>query len=904
MSSGLCTSVEVRYPGSHLVADVAAGVDALPVDQVSAFSETGGRLLVDGLTLDYTGVDVDTDEVFLGFPLQVPVSADDPVSVLHDDGSAWVEHVANVSLDEDGDDVPATIPTALVGYFVEGFYDPPVRVEVSLDSGTYVVSSRPGQSPVFDGSVIDPATLPAMQPPPPPDPPLASPAPSVRGGIGALVVSWPEVGGVLGVTVDVYVSVATPVPATAANLVASVAGGGRGLLFVRSLTDGTPVVAGTTYHVVTSARNVSGTAPVSVEASGSPGLVTSTDVAANLVTSNMLVTNSALIDALQVTGIDAGTIRTGVLNALRLSVGAVTVSALDNSQFEDPVVAADGTVNPDSFAGWMLASTVAGTSLAAQTAAPIGGTRSARVTLADAVASQRLISSRSKPVTGGQRYEIAAKVKATRTVDTSAATGSPVATLTMHTAAPGGDPSVPPQASPEVIWTDVVLAQTLAAGVATDLSGVVSVPAGHTLMRCSITATGPNDAGAGWSLDVDEFYARPAQSGFTITDPATGGTSAEITDQGDATFHDVTMEGALFTSADAIDLGGISLADTLAALPRADLASGSITVNIAGITGTRYGLIELPVDLPDDALTRNYHVTVAGYFLASQAGSTVTLDVRDSGAAVPTATGPQLETPSSFLQQLMPANSNTVAVTGAFIWRPTTLGRHRLLLTCRSLQGGTAGISALYTASIIVADGGARTANTGIANTGGGVLATGGSNTTPTPVPETQTYTRTFNATTSSWFKGSGPKSGANPDSNFFGNPGSVADGRRATAIWFDDAAIRTALAGATITQIEFYAYLFNGGSNRTVTIGMHGDSIVRTNYFDILGRTPDIQRSANWDSGSSRWVTLPTTQGFATGNVRGVLLTAPSDAAVYTGGIYSAARTHLYPRVRITYQK
>jgi hypothetical protein len=191
-------------------------------------------------------------------------------------------------------------------------------------------------------------------------PPASTPAPVVRGGIGAIVVATPAVAGDFAVTVDVWVSTTNPVP-TSGTPTFSVSGDGPGLNFVRAV-GGTAVVPGTTYYVRARARNVFGNGPLSTQVSSTPEKINSPDIAADAITANMLTANNAFIEAMQVsdftgvtvTGATLRTAATGERVVVRNDGGGGIIESFSGLSGETPT-----TFDPTAYSGVLPALRIA-----------------------------------------------------------------------------------------------------------------------------------------------------------------------------------------------------------------------------------------------------------------------------------------------------------------------------------------------------------------------------------------------------------------------------------------------------------------------------------------------------------------------------------------------------------------
>jgi hypothetical protein len=150
---GEVRSVEKGGSQSGLTTAAAPGAITLTVEMAEGnFNEDGGQLRLNDNTYDYTAIDVDADTITLTAPLPVAATIDDPIQSI-DAGNIEIEWTALVAID-DGDPIPATIPTALIGYFPEGTYDQPVQVAIQLSGDSYEVASQPLRDASFDGGAV------------------------------------------------------------------------------------------------------------------------------------------------------------------------------------------------------------------------------------------------------------------------------------------------------------------------------------------------------------------------------------------------------------------------------------------------------------------------------------------------------------------------------------------------------------------------------------------------------------------------------------------------------------------------------------------------------------------------------------------------------------------------------
>ena len=149
------------------------------------------------------------------------------------------------------------------------------------------------------------------------------------------------------------------------------------------------------------------------------------------------------------------------------------------------------------------------------------------------------------------------------------------------------------------------------------------------------------------------------------------------------------------------------------------------------------------------------------------------------------------------------------------------------------------------------------------------------------PVTGRKASTVTWSAVGSATYRGDGSKRTDTGDvvqgySSYNGN------GR---GLWLFPAAMQSALAGATITKLEVYAYAnhwwYNSGG--TARIHLHGYSAAPASSPTLTYAT----QSTGWPKPGGRWVTIPSSfyPSFASGAYKGFAMgPAPSNGLVYYG--------------------
>ena len=153
--TGVASRLDVVDLITHLTATANSGTSILTVDAPSVLSPTGGTLVLDETPLTYTSVN---GTVNLSSALGATYEAGLPVRV-PDMATYWVQVQPD---DPEASPITAILPTDLLGWLSEGDIVPGVPVELELVGSQWRVLRRLDSVAEFDGSVIDPDTLPPI----------------------------------------------------------------------------------------------------------------------------------------------------------------------------------------------------------------------------------------------------------------------------------------------------------------------------------------------------------------------------------------------------------------------------------------------------------------------------------------------------------------------------------------------------------------------------------------------------------------------------------------------------------------------------------------------------------------------------------------------------------------------
>lgn len=141
--------------GTELTADAAVDDTVLHVDWGELFSDEGGTLELNGVTLDYVTADEAADTVTLAEPLAVAALEGDRVHRV-EGGQVATDYVIKVDVGP-GDPVTVPVPYGDRDLWPDGEYDDPVPVVISDDYDTII--DVPGRTPVRDGGFIEAGTV-------------------------------------------------------------------------------------------------------------------------------------------------------------------------------------------------------------------------------------------------------------------------------------------------------------------------------------------------------------------------------------------------------------------------------------------------------------------------------------------------------------------------------------------------------------------------------------------------------------------------------------------------------------------------------------------------------------------------------------------------------------------------
>lgn len=147
--------------------------------------------------------------------------------------------------------------------------------------------------------------------------------------------------------------------------------------------------------------------------------------------------------------------------------------------------------------------------------------------------------------------------------------------------------------------------------------------------------------------------------------------------------------------------------------------------------------------------------------------------------------------------------------------------------------------------------------------------------------------TKTYPCLDANWWEGDNLGTARVSDNQYVGYASSQPDeGNRRSAMWFDTAAIQADLAGRTVTKVRVKMTVWEGGNDKTVILGSHGDPQVRASWNNIVGKSTNLTRKRSVNEGTTLWVDISAwaIQGWKTGAICG-LVVGPGQTA---GGVLS----------------
>lgn len=385
---------------------------------------------------------------------------------------------------------------------------------------------------------------------------------------------------------------------------------------------------------------------------------------------------------------------------------------------------------------------------------------------------------------------------------------------------------------------------------------------------------------------------RIAQDGTaTFYNLVIGNTNFNIDEDGNAVFQNV--------SASDITLNGMSLNDTLYALPTGTIAGIALTGNSATYTSPNkvyFGTIAVPNPDPHRLYRlkmSNIHFDRGSTVSAAQKSITVSVYV---GLTNPVAVS---ATPTFVTVETIDDGTSTLDQYLTVDW-PLTFGTTSTVYfsfyfntdgtsTCR-VQNSTGDQSTLYVEDL------------GLPDSFTTLDISSGS------APSTGTFVNTYTATSSASFTSSGTN---RSQSAMFQGYYDGTNGNQFSMAVFPAATIVTDLTGATVTKVELYLdnnhYYNNSGG--TAVIGTHNQSSVSGNHSS--GQLNNDLIRWHYDLGQAKWVVIDDATHvtgignlFKAGTAKGICLgQGPTTDHLYYGYFAGASQTNP-PQLRITYTK
>jgi len=403
--------------------------------------------------------------------------------------------------------------------------------------------------------------------------------------------------------------------------------------------------------------------------------------------------------------------------------------------------------------------------------------------------------------------------------------------------------------------------------------------------RLEIDATGLDQFDDAGSRTM-QFGANPSGGNFlTIVDPLTGGSLAAITDNG-------VMTAQSFLVAGSLSYQGDELETRLSALPKGMLAWG--TRSIGDFTTGMTGIMELEVSAEPYRVYRISHSACFVEPAAPGAQPTAQGEMRlhyTLDGSRPTTSSRVLGTTG----RSAPGDYGGLMSNFGQVQTGATPVRIRVLLTYQSHFGqSTRFITGGYDNGLLfwIEDVGPTVQLGGVSSTGGGTGTTA-----------TTTYVREYPATWSrSWNNGGAAVRFSNGELvQGYYNDG--VNGDQMAAFGFDDATIRNALSGGTITAVDLFLYAHHWYWNSGGYVRIRTHNSAATDIYPAVSATVDSEPMGKPEG---KWIRLPNSvgDGFRNGTVRGFALDSRDVARdLVNYGRFDGIGWGSPPKLRITYR-
>lgn len=362
-----------------------------------------------------------------------------------------------------------------------------------------------------------------------------------------------------------------------------------------------------------------------------------------------------------------------------------------------------------------------------------------------------------------------------------------------------------------------------------------------------------------------------------------GSTAFNIDQQGNAVFNDITANGQII-------LGGVSLADTLAAIPRGLIKYSQLTGFSPVYDGVNDQLIGR-ISIPDFDPTREYKFGAHVRIDSNNPGvghSFINIHVKYAWDALTTATSTEI----ADCQAGGRGTSDTdQGFSISFPFHFATAGGNTLNLGLYldSTNANSRLNSSTINNRIWIEDLGAFITYDSFDATGG--------------TPPTQQYVKTYAANESASYQEDGSNRGV---ASCYQGRYSATNGNQFSMIGFDDATIRSNLSGATINKVELYLnnnhFYSNSGGN--AVIGTHNQTTLSGSHSS--SQINDNLQQTHFDLGQAKWITIPNSIGNALrdNTAKGIALgPGPTTSQSYYG-YFAGNGESGEPQLRITYTK
>lgn len=316
--------------GSSLTVDALLGDLTLFIDDASSFDENGGQLKLNdevGTVLNYDTCDKDLNTISLSAPLAIAQFEGAIIQVYPTATERW----ATVTIPGYADPLIAVVPYSIAAQLPLGTrkVGAAETVLVTQDPNGWVVVDVL-VDPIFDGTFIQPGTVPTTTFTSDGVPPSSSPTPIIEGGIGYIFIKWTGITNHDPVTYEVHISLTNgfvPDSTTLSGRTTSE------FFFIKAMPDASTLTylnidgSQTVYYIRLISTDIDGAAAAGTQQSGSMVQASGPDLAVGSITAFSAIIDTGAIGTLEVGSLSADKIASGNLSGSLVLGGSIIAPA-------------------------------------------------------------------------------------------------------------------------------------------------------------------------------------------------------------------------------------------------------------------------------------------------------------------------------------------------------------------------------------------------------------------------------------------------------------------------------------------------------------------------------------------------------------------------------------------------